>query len=249
MKSLYQIVSVIILVFIAGACKTTSDMHNSRNSLDWAGDYRGTVLAGNGKEAVTVLSLRDDFTYNMQVAEAGNFDKSVVSDGVFQWNKNGSEIVLKGLKTGKKTFKVVENTLQEVTGKTANVALSMKKIQPEVITEKYWKLIEINGNPVVLDESMKREPFIILKDEEQRINGYGGCNTLSGSYKIEPMNRISFSQMISTMMACLHMETEDAMKRVFEMTDNYTLSADGKYLSLNRARMAPLARFEVVYLR
>jgi len=36
---------------------------------------------------------------------------------------------------------------------------------------------------------------------------------------------------------------------VFDVVDNYTVSEDGKYLSLNRARMAPLARFEVVYLK
>jgi len=51
------------------------------------------------------------------------------------------------------------------------------------------------------------------------------------------------------MMACLNMEIEDELKRALEMADNYSLSSDGKFLSLNRARMAPLARFEVVYLR
>ena len=50
------------------------------------------------------------------------------------------------------------------------------------------------------------------------------------------------------MMACLNMEIENELKRALEMADNYSLTADGKYLSLNRARMAPLARFEVVYL-
>jgi len=44
------------------------------------------------------------------------------------------------------------------------------------------------------------------------------------------------------------MEIEEELKKVIEMADNYSLSEDGKYLSLNRARMAPLARFEVVYL-
>ena len=95
-----------------------------------------------------------------------------------------------------------------------------------------------------------REAFIILKDEDNRVNGNGGCNTLFGTYEIErTTNRIKFSQMASTMMACLNMEIENELKRALEMADNYSLSADGKYLSLNRARMAPLAGFEVVYLR
>ena len=117
------------------------------------------------------------------------------------------------------------------------------------ITEKYWKLIEINGKPVSMDESAGRTPFIILKNEGNRVNANGGCNSLSGSYEIGQGNRIKFSQMISTMMACVNMEIETELKKALETTDNYSLSADGQHLSLNRARMAPLARFEVVYLR
>ena len=127
---------------------------------------------------------------------------------------------------------------------------STVKKQTDGITEKYWKLIEINGKPVVWDEIAQREAFIILKDEDHRVNGSGGCNTLSGTYEIDRMaNRIKFSQMASTMMACLNMAIENELKRALEMADNYSLSTDGKYLSLNRMRMAPLARFEVVYLR
>jgi len=123
-------------------------------------------------------------------------------------------------------------------------------IEKEMITEKYWKLIELRGKPVVLDESVNREPFFILKTEDRRVNGNTGCNTLMGTYEIDPAaKRIKFSQMATSMMMCLNMEIENEMKKVFEMTDNYALSPDGKYLSLNRARMAPLARFEVVYLR
>jgi len=119
------------------------------------------------------------------------------------------------------------------------------KPQPEnSITEKYWKLIEINGKPV--EATTPREAFIILKNEDQRINGNGGCNTLNGTYEIAPGNRIKFSQMASTMMACLNMEIEEELKKALEMADNYNLSEDGKFLSLNRARMAPLARFESV---
>jgi len=116
------------------------------------------------------------------------------------------------------------------------------------ITDKYWKLIEINGKPVT-SETVAKEPFIILKNEDQRVNGNGGCNTIFGTYEISEGNRIKFSQMATSLMACLNMEVEDALKKALDMADNYSVSEDGKYLSLNRARMAPLARFEVVYLK
>ena len=143
-----------------------------------------------------------------------------------------------------------KKTIEKVETHSSQLSGNGREVFSEIITEKYWKLIELNGKPVVLDESFKQEPFFILKNEERRVNGHGGCNTFFGTFEIDPAaKRIKFSQMSTTMMMCLNMEIEDGMKKVFEMTDNYSLSPDGKYLSLNRARMAPLARFEVVYLR
>ena len=149
-----------------------------------------------------------------------------------------------------KTFFQITAAIALVFSMGACKTTSGVSTQKDGITEKYWKLIEINGKPVVWDESATREAFIILKDEDHRVNGNGGCNTLTGTYEIDrTANRIKFSQMASSMMACFNMDVENDLTRALEMTDNYSLSADGKYLSLNRARMAPLARFEVVYLK
>jgi heat shock protein HslJ len=61
------------------------------------------------------------------------------------------------------------------------------------------------------------------------------------------MNRIKFSKMAATMMACPDMEVEREFLQVLETADNYNLIGDT--LVLNRARMAPLARFENVFLK
>ena len=136
-----------------------------------------------------------------------------------------------------------------VTSETdVELSSSTKDQQSESITEKYWKLIELNGKPIA-EEELNSPAFIILKNEENRVTGNGGCNTLGGTYELDAAaKRIKFSKMITTQMACPNMEVEFEMHKVLEMVDNYSLSSDGKYLSLNRARMAPLARFEVVYL-
>ena len=250
MKTLFQITVFIAFALITGSCKTSSelsDTHNSKNSLDWAGIYKGTA-AIEGKKAIIVITLNNDLTYYSQMAIINETDKLTESKGSFTWNKAGSEITIKDSNTGNKTsYKVGENSLKKTV--LASPAYSLQKIQLEDIIEKYWRLIEINGKPVKMDELSGREPFIILKKEDNRVNANGGCNTLTGSYEISQMNRIKFSQMASTMMACMNMEIETELKKVLETADNYTLSADGRNLSLNRARMAPLARFEVVYLR
>ena len=46
------------------------------------------------------------------------------------------------------------------------------------------------------------------------------------------------------MMACDNMADEATLAKVLEMVDNYTIS--GNTLSLNKARMAPLARFKLI---
>jgi len=43
------------------------------------------------------------------------------------------------------------------------------------------------------------------------------------------------------------MDVERAFGEVLEQADSYSVNADN--LTLNRARMAPLARFEAVYLQ
>lgn len=106
----------------------------------------------------------------------------------------------------------------------------------------YWKLVEIAGNPV--DTGLNSEPFIQFDAEDNRVGASGGCNTMGGTYDLKPNNRLQFSQMISTMMACPNMEVEAALSDVLGRTDSYAIQGDT--LSLFRARMAPLARFVAV---
>jgi len=111
------------------------------------------------------------------------------------------------------------------------------------ITDRYWKLVKLRGQPV---SSSAREPHLILKAEDNRAQGSTGCNSFSGTYTLdEATSRISFSQIATTRMFCADgMETENGFTEVLGQADNYSLNGDT--MTLNRARMAPLARFEAV---
>ena len=121
------------------------------------------------------------------------------------------------------------------------------------ITDKRWNLIEINGQAVTPSttdvggiEIVNNTAFIILRSEDNLVSASGGCNMMGGSFELQPeVMRISFSQMFSTQMACINENLDTELAQVLEITDNYSVSSDGKTLSLNRARMAPLARFSV----
>lgn len=115
------------------------------------------------------------------------------------------------------------------------------------LKEKYWKLIELNGQAVTADQDHLREPHIIFKNADNRVIGSGGCNNLTGTYELKGNNQVAISKIASTKMACAHMDTETQFFRVLEMTDNYYVRNDT--LQLNKARMAPLAKFVAVYLK
>ncbi len=109
-----------------------------------------------------------------------------------------------------------------------------------IITDKRWKLIELNGQQVP-DMINGRQPLMEFSGTGNRYSAVAGCNGIGGTFLLSGMGRIRFSQGMSTMMACDHMEFEIDLKKVLGDVDNYTVK--GNTLSLNKARMAPLARF------
>lgn len=116
------------------------------------------------------------------------------------------------------------------------------------ITNKYWKLITLDGQNVVMARNQERETYFTLSTDDNRINGFAGCNTFTGNYKLEKGWRIHFSQMATTMKACPDVNVnESEFLKVFELADNYTIVGDT--LSLNVGRRAPLAVFHAVYFK
>ena len=111
------------------------------------------------------------------------------------------------------------------------------------ITEAYWKLIELMGKPVGITPAGAREMHMILKIDSSRVQAFAGCNNITGVYELKEPNRITFSKMITTQMACANMEMESQLLKVFETADSYYITGDT--LQLIRARMAPLAIFKV----
>jgi heat shock protein HslJ len=111
------------------------------------------------------------------------------------------------------------------------------------LTNRYWKLAELMGADVAYPEGMN-EAYISFS-EDGKVYGNSSCNSFYGTYSLPEGNRIQFSQMIATRKLCLNdMEIETKLLQVLNTADNYNLAEDD--LILNRARMAPLARFKAV---
>ena len=240
---------------LACGCAKKHAGDNSQNSLDWQGRYVGVEPCEKCEETKVSIQINHDLTFSMQILEVGKSNEIKEVKGEFFWDKKGQIIQLK-LPTVTKKYLVGENILtlldnknKPVTNQQAERFVLNKLETTNEITGKYWKLIELNGRKVEFREGgFSKEPHLILRAENQ-ISGHGGCNGFHGIYDLQAGHRIRFSQVASTLMACLDMEVEEQFFQILTKVDNYTVTADGNYLSLNRARMAPLARFEVVYLR
>jgi heat shock protein HslJ len=231
--------------------QTTAD--NSRNSLDWDGIYRGVMPCTDCQGIQTTILLNKDLGYTLKRKYLGKSDSVFENAGKFAWNNEGNIITLSDAGGGQSLrYLVGENVLMQVdqNGNKMSGSLPddyMLSKSNYAIVEKYWKLVELNGKPIIVDSSFTKEPHIILKEKDNKVIGNGGCNNISGTYKLGNMNRIYFSQMISTQMACPNMTTESEFLRILNMVDNFTIAGD--MLVLNKARMAPLARFKTVYMK
>ncbi len=144
-------------------------------------------------------------------------------------------------------YRITGDKLELNVGKRAPLAVFKKVVKNnEPIVEKYWKLKTLEGQEVKMSKNQEREVYFMLKSDENRVTGFAGCNNLMGSYTLEKGNRIRFSHMATTMMACPDVDfKEHEFLKVFELADNYTINGDE--LSLNVGRRAPLAVFEAVY--
>jgi putative lipoprotein len=61
----------------------------------------------------------------------------------------------------------------------------------------HWTVTQINGQPPVAGDAVVDLSF----QPDQQIGGHAGCNSFGGKYETQG-RALSFSEMISTMMAC-----------------------------------------------
>ncbi len=235
MRTIFMILCSVLLTACGTQQQQIATGDNSRNALDWSGIYAGWL----GSDSVqTVIRLNENDTYQMERTTKDG--RPETSDGSFEWNKEGGAVAIDG-----KSYRVGENRL-DLLNEQGQPAGSLVKLD-NPLQEKYWKLVELSGNPVTTAEG-QREAYIIFKSFDNRYHGNGGCNGYSGGYELLDNGRIKLLPAISTQMACPNgMDTEAALHEVLRKADTYIVTGDT--LVLTKARMAPMARFEAVYLR
>lgn len=223
---------------------------NSQNSLDWKGLYKGILPCADCEGIETSINLKSDGTFRRTLKYLGKEDGFFSDEGTFQWNESGSKITLQDEKEEGQIYLVGENALfhldkdgNRITGKLEDNYRLPKNLTDPRIEDKKWVLTELQGKPVERKEGLK-EAFIQFDMETAGFHGNGTCNNIFGQYELLEGDRIAFGNIASTMMACQNMETEKTFLSLLDQVDNYNVS--DSTLSLNKAKMSPLARFSLV---
>jgi heat shock protein HslJ len=108
----------------------------------------------------------------------------------------------------------------------------------------YWRLVRI-GTQAVKVAPQQREPYLTLQPQQMRVTGYGGCNQMTGRYSLNGQ-KLTFSQVAGTMMACVHgMQEEQAFYKALTSTARWQIV--GERLQLYDASGRSVAQFQSRY--
>jgi copper homeostasis protein (lipoprotein) len=136
---------------------------------------------------------------------------------------------------------VVERFINVWPGESCGAQLATANLE-----NTYWKLTRLGNDAVIVGEK-QREPHVILRSQNRRVSGSGGCNSLLGSYELNG-DTLTFSKMATTQMACG--EGEDTAKSFLEaLAQVKTWKIVGEHLELFDASGNLLARFEARYMQ
>lgn len=89
-------------LFVLAGCNKSSksetdvpDMHTSEISVDWAGNYNGTLPCADCEGIETVLTLKEDGTFELSQKYLGKEEVATTETGTFDWAEDGGHILLK----------------------------------------------------------------------------------------------------------------------------------------------------------
>ena len=214
----------------------------SQNSLDWEGSYTGSLPCEDCAGILTQVDLLQGNRYRMESNYLGRKADPVIREGIFSWNKDQNKITLD---TAGFIFQVGENKLTRLDDNgnkiTGDQADRYTLIKQDPVAERYWKLTELYGNPVTSPQEESRIASITFDKSQLQVSGSGGCNSFSGGYTMSKGNKVTFSPLISTKMACDIMEQESQFFKALSETVSYIVKDD--QLSFRDSTDATVARF------
>jgi len=80
------------------------------NKLDWKGKYVGVLPCDDCDKLEAEVTLENN-KYSRKLIYRGKSNTPLLSQGLYKWNEEGSELTLKSFKGKNQLYRVVENAL------------------------------------------------------------------------------------------------------------------------------------------
>ena len=125
-RKAFILLLAVLAISVLGSCL-------SKNSLDWAGVYTGTIPAADGEGINVRMKLKKDNTYELTYDYIDKPDSTFTFTGSFKWNDT-KDIINIEIADAPSYYKVAENNLiqldmegKPVTGRLADMYVLTKQ--------------------------------------------------------------------------------------------------------------------------
>lgn len=108
---------------------------------------------------------------------------------------------------------------------TGSTTTNSSSENPSLLYDKDWRLVSIQGE-LVDTAGMHRIPAIRFSKSDHRVSGNGGCNGMGGTYTVTG-EKLHFSPLISTKMACPNLSVEDKYFKALNQVTRFEVG-DGR---------------------
>src|SRR5690554_187896 len=96
-------------------------------------------------------------------------------------------------------------------GTTNSKTSDMKDTLNNNLTSVFWVLETLEGETIVHPDDPREIGFRL---EEGNVSGFAGCNNFMGSYTMTEGNKIEFSSMAATKMACFTPDLSGLVRQI-----------------------------------
>ena len=122
----------------------------------------------------------------------------------------------------------------------------IKNVNPAVgrftLAETKWRLVSLNKKTV--PQKGNKAYFLKLNSKDAGFTAFAGCNSIAGNYIMPSSDKLDFSDVIMTRMACPDMTLEDKFGAMLVQTTTYKL--DKESLTFFDKEKKELAKFEAI---
>lgn len=107
-----------------------------------------------------------------------------------------------------------------------------------------WRLVAIDNHPLAVPPDGRRAPSLQFDGADARVHGFTGCNNLAGRVTLQRGNRLQFTELVTTKMACIEPTPEAEFLQDLEAVTYYAIT--GQILEMGPSRRTTTLRFEAV---